>query len=299
MAFRIAVCIKPVPDVAGQDPRTLEALEATKKGAEPVLAPADATALVLAKELTAQQEGKMAVVSMAQQSADRVLRRCIAMGLSPVVRLWDESFVGSDAWATATVLAAYLRQLPPDLILCGDASPDSQTGLVPYFLANLLGLPCVTRVIKLNLPASAGHVRALRRLDVEDRIEVEVTLPAVIAVVDDRSEIGYPSLRGVLRARDALIPTLDRNDLKLEKSKVGTAGSRMKIGAVELHRWIPGAATASTARLPASQRLRNLISGSQKTEKRKVSIHDEPNGAATRLVSILREKRLLQKTSSA
>jgi electron transfer flavoprotein beta subunit len=296
MGMQIGVCIKPVADLGERPPPTLESLQSTLGKASFVLGSSDAAALSLACRVATENGGEVAVVTMAPESAEATIRHCLALGGTRGVRLWDQGFAGSDTWATATVLAAYLTSLPMDLVLCGDFSSDSRTGLVPYFLAGLLGWPCISPVIDLRLDASGKRLTALRQLPRGDRLEVKLSLPAVLAVAQLAAGPGYPTLRGRLRAAAAVIPVLGRSDLGLTASQVGASNARLVIGGLDLYRWVPENSAAVTSRLPPAQRLQRLTSRVSRVGKGAL-IQEATETAVAKLVQFLQEKGLLRGSS--
>ena len=285
-----------MPDLGEALPLTLEGLQTALGKASFVLGPCDAAALALACRHATEHGGEVVVVTMAPEWVETTIRYCLALGAARAVRLWDQGFAGSDTWATATALAAYLTGFSLDLIICGDSSSDTRTGVVPYFLAALLGWPCMTQVIDLRLDASSKQVAAVRQLRRGDRLELETSLPAVLAVVGLAARPGYPTLRGRRRAAVAVIPVLGRADLGLTASQVGPPGSRMVIGELDLHRWISQSSAASTSGLSPAQRLHRLMSGSSRIGKGRL-IQEAPEKAADRLVDFLRQKGLLPRSS--
>ena len=73
---------------------------------------------------------------------------------------------GTDALATAKVLAAAIKRAEPDLVLAATESTDGYTGTTPVQIAELLGLPSITfakhieiadGTVKVNRQTEAGY----------------------------------------------------------------------------------------------------------------------------------------------
>lgn len=80
-------------------------------------------------------------VSMGPEEAAEALGRCLAAGADEAFLLCDEAFAFADVHATARCLAAFIGKQVPDyaLIIAGEASSDSGTGMLPAELAEMLG----------------------------------------------------------------------------------------------------------------------------------------------------------------
>jgi electron transfer flavoprotein beta subunit len=130
--------------------------------------------------------------------AVEALRTGLAMGADAAIHIQDPALASLDHIGTARVLAATIKSVPCDLVLCGKLSTDDNAAIVGPALAEFLGLPQATAVTKLDL----GDGKATAHREVEGAVEVlEVTLPAVITVERGINEARYPSLPGIMRAK--------------------------------------------------------------------------------------------------
>jgi electron transfer flavoprotein alpha subunit len=132
--------------------------------------------------LASSTGGSCTVVTMGPPAAEAVLRESICWGADDAVLLTDPAFAGSDTTATAAALAAVLGPSGPwDLVLCGRASLDADTGLVPAQVAELLGLPLLAGARTLALQ---GDV-VLVGLEHDDlRLTATAPLPAVVSCAE-------------------------------------------------------------------------------------------------------------------
>ena len=78
---------------------------------------------------------------MGPEQAAEALRRALAMGGDDAVLVTDAALSGADEWATASVLAAALDKLAPDVALMGMASDDARGSLVPGAVAAMRDVP--------------------------------------------------------------------------------------------------------------------------------------------------------------
>jgi electron transfer flavoprotein beta subunit len=95
-------------------------------------------------------------------------------------------------------LADYLKELAPDIIFFGKQSVDYDDSAVGLMVAEMLGLPSVSVVVKLEV--ADGKARAER--EIEGGCEVaETKLPAVFTAQKGLNEPRYPSLKGIMAAK--------------------------------------------------------------------------------------------------
>src|SRR5574340_1576646 len=100
------------------------------------------------------------------------------MGADKALLLSDPAFEGGDSYTAAVVLAATLRRLSFDLLLFGKQAVDDDGGAVSIQVAELLGIPHVAIVNKLEVKAEARTILAHRQI--EGGIElVEAPLPTL------------------------------------------------------------------------------------------------------------------------
>jgi electron transfer flavoprotein beta subunit len=221
--MHIVVTIKQVPD-PDIPPSHFKVDQASNRvippsGVAPVMNGYDANALEAALRLKEAVGGEVTIISLGAAEARDTLKRGLAMGASKAVLVSDPVFEGLDSLATARVLAAAIRKLDPaDLILCGRQASDTDAGQVPLGLAELLDLPAVSPIGKVE-PADGGF--KVERI-VEDGHQIlQVPSPCLLAVSSEIGEPRYPPLRGIMAAGRAQIPVWGPADLGLDAAQLG------------------------------------------------------------------------------
>jgi electron transfer flavoprotein beta subunit len=145
-----------------------------------------------------QGSGEVVVVSLGPDAVQETIRKALAMGADRGVQLKADK-VPFDGLAIARALAAELKGGSYDLILFGKQAVDSSNGVTGPMVAELLGLPCVTAITKLDLAGGRGTAeRAL-----EGAVEVvEFPLPAVLTIDQGLvTQARYPALKGIMAAK--------------------------------------------------------------------------------------------------
>jgi electron transfer flavoprotein beta subunit len=224
--MRIAVCIKQVPDTTEvrMDP---EKGTLVREGVAAIVNPFDTYAVEEAVRLKEQHGGAVAVVTMGPPQAEAALRDCLAVGADEAWLVSDRAFAGSDTWATGLTLAAALRKIGFDLIICGKQAIDGDTAQVGPGLAVHLDLPQATYIRKIREVRDGRMV--VERLLEEGTEVVELPLPAVLTVVKEINEPRLPSLKGKMRAKKAEIKKLSAADLGLAADRTGLEGSPTRV----------------------------------------------------------------------
>ena len=135
--MNVVVCVKQIPDPAA--PQSLDASHNLDRSGKLILDEADTYGVEMALQLVDKAgSGEVTVVSMGAAADVAGLRNALAMGAAKAIIVSDESLRGTDALGTAKVLAAAIRRVSPDLILCATESSDGYTGTTPVQLAELL-----------------------------------------------------------------------------------------------------------------------------------------------------------------
>jgi electron transfer flavoprotein beta subunit len=119
------------------------------------------------------------------------------MGATRAVQLKAEE-VPADGLAIARALAAELKDGGYDLILFGRMATDTASGTVGTMTAELLGLPCVSAISRLDIGAGRGTAGR----DLEGAAEtVEFPLPAVLTIDEGIARARLASLKGIMAAK--------------------------------------------------------------------------------------------------
>lgn len=144
-------------------------------------------------------ETEITALASGDESANTVLRRCVAMGIENAVQVIDPQVGLADGFRTARILAAAIKEIGNvDLVLCGRQGSDYDQGSVPAVLAELLNAAYVT--MARDVRADGGGVRVTRVTPDGDEV-VHASLPAVVSVSNELGQPRYPSSRGMMQAR--------------------------------------------------------------------------------------------------
>jgi electron transfer flavoprotein beta subunit len=186
----------------------------------------DEFAIEEALRIKAKHPGKVKVVALGSGKAIEALRTGIAMGADEAVLLEDEAFLDGDGYATALALSRAIAKEPFDIILCGRQAIDADRGEVGQMVAQLLGLPHVGGIVKLDV----ADGKAIAEVTVEGGKEtVQVQLPAVFTAQKGLNEPRVPLITGVMKAMKVQVARVKAADLGLTADQAGRPGSKVKV----------------------------------------------------------------------
>jgi len=223
---RIVVCLKPVPDPKEWHKLSLNPVTKTlvREGISSVINPLDKHALEAALVLKDATGAEVVLLSMAPPNAKALLMEALAMGADRAFLLSDRAFAGSDSLATARILAAGVRRIGPfDVILCGNSTLDGSTAQVPSQLAQLLGIPNVMHVEKLECDPT-GPLRLVQAIE-RGKVYLEAEPPILLSVTKHVNKPRFCSFLELLKAEKKEIAVWTNAELALERSLIGLAGS--------------------------------------------------------------------------
>lgn len=196
--MKIAVCIKRVPDTETRVKIAADGVSMDETGVKFILNPYDEFAV---EEALQRKEkaggGEVVAIALGPDAAQETIRSALAMGADRGVLLKADK-IPADALAVAKALASELKGGGYDLILFGKLAVDDYNHAVGPMVAELLGLPCVTAISKLELEGGKG----VAEREIEGGMEVvEFALPAVLTAEKGLNTPRYPALKGIMAAK--------------------------------------------------------------------------------------------------
>ena len=225
--MKTAVCVKYVP-VVSRITFDYEQKTIVRDGVPSEVNPFDVLGLVRAVELKSGPEDEVVALSMGPPQAREGLVTCMALGADRGILLTDRALAGSDTLATARALSLALEREQPDLVVCGRNSADAETGQVGPELAELLGLPHISQVRKLDYRAdSAGKVNGIvaERITDEGYQVIECALPALVCVTEGVAAETFANREQMAAAQDKPVEELSCAQLSDDLSQFGLSGS--------------------------------------------------------------------------
>jgi electron transfer flavoprotein alpha/beta subunit len=256
MAKDVVICVKQVPDVTEVkiNPETHTLI---REGVPSVLNPFDEFVVEEAVRIKEQYGGTVTAVTMGPPQAEEVLKLCLQMGADKGVLLCDQILAGSDTWATSIALAALLKKMKYDLIICGQETTDSSTAQIGPELAERIGIPQITFVNSIELEEDGKKGTFTRETDKGYQI-LESRLPLLVTVVKGINEPRVPG-KGLERGKG--IEKVSASDIGVGENTVGVDGSPTRVVQINAAKPKVRAQLVVDSSLPAHERIRLIMMG--------------------------------------
>jgi electron transfer flavoprotein beta subunit len=193
--MKILVCISNVPDTTTKITFTDNNTQFNTNGVQFILNPYDEIALARAIELTDGDKGIVTVINVGEAGTEPTIRKALAIGATDAVRINAKPH---DAWFVAYQIAQYIKSNPFDLVLTGRESIDYNGSKVAGMLGELLDLPSVSIIKKLDVDGDQATVER----EIEGGKEIlTIPFPFVAGTAEGVAEPKIPNMRGIMSAR--------------------------------------------------------------------------------------------------
>lgn len=210
--MKILVCISNVPDTTTKITFTNNNTQFNTAGVQFILNPYDEIALARAIELTDGGNGTVTVINVGEAGTEPTIRKALAIGATDAVRI---NALPHDAWFVARQIAGYVKQNQFDLILTGRESIDYNGSKVAAMLGELLDLPSVSIIKKLDLDGTTATVER----EIEGGKEIlTIPLPFIAGTAEGVAEPKIPNMRGIMSARTKPLSVIEPVEVKLSSA---------------------------------------------------------------------------------
>lgn len=193
--MKILVCISVVPDTTTKISFTDNNTRFNTQGVQYIINPYDELALTKALDIAEPAGGSVTIVHVGKADSEPAIRKGLSMGATDAIRVDAEA---SDSQFVAEQIASVFKAGSYDMVLTGRESIDYNGGAVCSLLGELLGLPSINVITRLELNGNSAIVEH----DIDGGREVlSCNLPFVASAQKDLCEPRIPNMRGIMAAR--------------------------------------------------------------------------------------------------
>ncbi len=225
--MKIIVPVKQVPEVTevkvDQETGTL-----IREGVPSILNPFDEYAVEEAIRLREKHGGEVTIITMGPPQAKDALYKALAMGGDKAILMTDRAFAGADTWATALTLASQIKKMDYDLVICGKQAIDGDTAQVGPEIAELLRIPQICYVRKVEISEDGKHITCHRGTD-EGYEVIKARLPVLITADKGLNEPRLPNIMGIMKAKKKPLEEIDSETLGIPEDEIGLKGSPTQV----------------------------------------------------------------------
>ncbi len=227
--MEIVVLVKQVPDTESLIQIAGDGVSIKTEDLKWVMNPYDEFAVEEALRIREAQGGTVTILSMGPAKTVETIRTALAMGADKGIHINDPAAEGSDPLATAKILAAALKDIPFDLIIAGMRAVDGDNYQVAPAVAEFLGIPQITQVIKEEI--SEDTIRCHQVVEGGTAV-IEAKLPVLFTAQRGLNEPRYASLPGIMKAKKKPLDVKTLADLGVDAGTAGAANRKVKIKAL-------------------------------------------------------------------
>lgn len=192
--MKILVCISHVPDTTSRINFIDNNTRLDTNGVQFIIGPYDDYALARAIELKESTPGTtVTVLNVGLAETEPTIRKALAIGADDAIRINAEP---TDSFFVASQIAEHAKGY--DLVLMGRESIDYNSGVVHAMVGDLLGLPSVSPVMKLDIEGT--KVKMTREIE-GGKEQVEASMPLVAGCQEPIAEWKIPNMRGIMSAK--------------------------------------------------------------------------------------------------
>lgn len=148
-----------------------------------------------AVQLKEKNGGKVTAIIFGNQEATQIMRKAYAMGC-------DDGFIitgykESNPAYTAKVISDKISKVNHDLVILGNQSADSVSGMLAGMIASRLGIPLLGNAVSIGIEGT--KVKVKRVLENSNQL-VNCSMPAVISVSQEINEPRLPPVIQIMQA---------------------------------------------------------------------------------------------------
>lgn len=213
--MKILVCISHVPDTTSKINFTENNTKFDPSGVQFIIGPYDDYALARAIELKESTGSTVTVINVGTAETEPTIRKALAIGADDAIRVNADPV---DSFFVAAQIAEHAKAGGYDLILMGRESIDYNSGAVHGIVGEMLGIPSVSPVMKLEVDGT--KVKMAREIE-GGKEYVEANLPLVAGCQEPIAEWKIPNMRGIMSAKTKPLKVVDAkaadSGIKLQK----------------------------------------------------------------------------------
>jgi electron transfer flavoprotein beta subunit len=225
--MKIIVCCKAVPEGISKVTWSETEGKIIYKSFSLVINESDEYALEEALQIKKLFGAEVTVVTVGNLKSQAILHQALAKGADKVIRIDTESAESAESSIFSNILAKAIEKMDYDLILTGSESSDNMSSKVGVSLAEILKLPYVFAVNKIEMGQETGIIKTTRDLGQGTQQVLEIPAPAVLCIQSSNYPVSSVSVLRLQRARGEPVGCIPQDSLRTGLDKEKTNGLKM------------------------------------------------------------------------
>ncbi|TAL29601.1 MAG: electron transfer flavoprotein subunit beta/FixA family protein [Spirochaetes bacterium] len=224
--MKIVVLVKEVPDMESKfkivgDAKIDESQIAFKMNAF------DEYAVEAGLQLKEKFGGEVIIISSGPERVSKEIRQAFAMGADWGIQVMDSQVDEGDNYVVSAAIKKAIDSLGGvDLVLSGVQAEDDQSAVTGVMIADLMGLPHCTNVVKIEVGGDGKTMKVNRELEGGFNEVAEIAMPALLTIQSGINQPRYPTLPGIMKAKKKRLDIKKAGEIGA--AELGEAGSKTK-----------------------------------------------------------------------
>ncbi|PYB69002.1 electron transfer flavoprotein subunit beta [Thermoplasma sp. Kam2015] len=152
-------------------------------------------AIEAAVRIKEKHGGKVTGIIFGTEAGTSAMKESYAMGVDEGILI--TGYKGSNPQVTAKAILTYLKQIQVDMVILGDQSADSYTGMLPGLISAGLGIPLLGNANRIDIE---GKVVRITQVGETENVEMEAEMPVVVSVTQEINEPRLPPVLQIMAA---------------------------------------------------------------------------------------------------
>lgn len=231
--MNIVVILKQTPDTESVIRIAGDGKSVATDGFKWIINPYDEFAVEAALKIKEKHGGKVTVLSYGPQRVVEAVRTALAMGADDAVLIAEDDLESCGRIKVTQAKAAAIKQLDPDLVLCGSRAVDLDMAQRGPMVAEFLGWPHLG--LAVSIECDGTRITIQRPIEGGKVIE-ESTLPALVTLGGSHAVWSprYASLPGIMKAKKKPLQMKKLEDLGLDRSEFSPEKAKVRVISLEM-----------------------------------------------------------------
>lgn len=160
-------------------------------------------AVEAAVQLKEKYGGKVTAIIFGDENSSQIMKKAYAVGVDDGIII--TGYKENNPSYTAEVIAQQIRKMQHDIIILGNQSADSVSGLLPGYLSGLLKEPVLGNAISIAFADGKVSVKSIHE---DSNVEEEAAVPVIVSVTQEINQPRLPPVMQIMQAGRKPITTV-------------------------------------------------------------------------------------------
>jgi len=211
--MNIIVLLKQIPDTASLIRINDDGKTINTDNIKWIINPYDEFAVEEALQIKEKYGATVTIVSVGPKRYVDSIRKALAMGADKAILIDDPKYYDCDAFCIANICAGLLKDISYDIIIAGQRGMDLDQYNVPIAVAELLNLPQITMVTKVEI--KNNQIFCDQSIDGGKR-SVYTNLPVLITTQRGLNNPRFTSMAGIMKAKKKPLEIKDISQINID-----------------------------------------------------------------------------------